>query len=113
MKYRFLLTTFYLTLIYSGNGNSAVENVLTGKITAIENGWFGEGIVLKHTNGKAGCGSDQNEFAISKDHAGYKEIAAIALTAFTSQADVQLIVDTGVCLFGNRTKVLAVRLVKT
>jgi hypothetical protein len=91
----------------------AVGFVAAGKITSIENGWFGEGIVFHHSGpGISGCGASVTQFAIDKNHPGYKEIVAIAMTAHATSSNVELVVDPGVCLFGNRTKVLAINMKK-
>lgn len=91
----------------------AVGFVATGKITSIENGWFGEGVVFHHSGpGISGCGTSPTQFAIDKNHPGYKEIVAIALAAYASSSNVDLVVDPGVCLFGNRTKALAINMKK-
>ncbi|WP_152971742.1 hypothetical protein [Xanthomonas arboricola] len=76
-----------------------------GKIISVENGWQGEGVAIRHSIASIkGCAADSNDFAIDKNHPSYKELVAIALAAFTSQSDVQLVVDKGVCIFGARTK---------
>lgn len=92
---------------------SAADVVSVSKITRIENGWLGEGVALRLSGpGITGCPADPVEFAIGKDHPGYREIVAIALAAQSSSADVELVVEKGQCLFGGRTKVLSVRLYK-
>lgn len=91
----------------------AAELVASGKIIFVENGWNGEGLVINYSrNGPAGCSAALNDFGIDKNHPAYKELVAIALAAYTSNADADLIVDTGVCVFGNRTKVISIRLKK-
>lgn len=89
----------------------AVVYVATGKITMIENGWSGESVVFHHSGpGISGCGTS-NEFAIDKNHPGYKEMVTIALAAYATLSNVELVVDQGVCL-GVRTKVLAINMRK-
>lgn len=83
-----------------------------GKISLIEIGWNGEGINILHTAQVAGCNPNPREFAISKDHPAYRELVSVALAAYAADADVQLIVEPGTCLFGNRTKVVTLRLKK-
>lgn len=91
----------------------AAELVGSGKITYVENGWNGEGLVIHHTrNGPAGCTAPLNDFGIDKNNAAYKELVAMALSAYTSNSDVEIIVDTGVCIFGARTKVISIRMMK-
>jgi len=104
-------------LVFAGLGfchtGQAVELLGSGKITFIENGWAGEGLTINYSkNGPAGCSAALNEFAIDKNHPAYKELVAIALAAYTSNADADLIVDPGVCLFGSRTRVISIRLKK-
>ncbi|MBO9872954.1 MULTISPECIES: hypothetical protein [Xanthomonas] len=87
--------------------------VWVGKITYIENAWNGEGIAIhSSSDGPYGCTSDLNDFGITSNDPSYKELAAMALAAFTTNADVELIVDSGNCVFGNRTKVVSIRLKK-
>ncbi|MBN6112939.1 hypothetical protein [Xanthomonas bonasiae] len=91
----------------------AADMVGPGKITYIENGWDGEGVAIHSSiNGPAGCTASLNDFGIEKSHAAYKELVAMALSAYTSNADVEIIVDAGKCVFGARTKVLSIRLKK-
>lgn len=88
-------------------------DLVAGRITYIENGWYGEGVAIhSSTNGPSGCSASLNDFAIDKNHASYRELVAIALSAYNSNADVDVIVDTGACTFGGRTKVLSIRLRK-
>jgi hypothetical protein len=83
------------------------------KITYIENGWEGEGIAIHSSiNGPTGCTASLNDFGIEKSHAAYKELVAMALSAYAPNADVEIIVDAGKCVFGARTKVLSIRLKK-
>jgi len=94
-------------------GRAAQQLVWQGKIIYVENGWNGEGLVIRDSSiGPEGCWAPRDEFAIDKDHPAYKELVAMALAAYTSNADVEVILDSGVCLFGGRTKVLSIRLKK-
>lgn len=105
------LVAFAVAALLAHQTAAAVDYIGVGKITSVENGWFGEGIVLRHSGpGITGCSADPTEFAIDKNHPGYKEIVAIALAAQTSAANVELVVEKGVCLFGGRTKVLAIKI---
>ncbi|KAB7770984.1 hypothetical protein CEK68_01835 [Xanthomonas sp. LMG 12461] len=98
---------------FSYEADAAMQVVWTGKITYVENGWYGEGMVIHTSNdGPSGCSAPLNDFAIDKDHPSYKELTAMALAAYTSNSDVELLVDSGVCIFGNRTKVISIRLKK-
>ena len=100
---------WFWLLPYRAGGRSG----RAGKITYIENGWYGEGVVIhSSTNAPSGCSASLNDFAIDKNHASYKELVAIALSAYNSNADAEVIVDTGVCAFGGRTKVLSIRMKK-
>lgn len=100
-----------IIFIFSTHANAA-EVVGTGKITYVENGWYGEGLVLHFSVGIDGCSAQNNDFAIDVNHPSYKELVSMALTAFSSSSDVQLIVEKGTCLFGKRTKVLSIRLIE-
>lgn len=112
MKASLLLATALLGLSLSGNAAAAYA-IAPGKITYIENGWLGEGLAL-HVSGSgvSGCTAQPTEFAIGKDHPAYRDMVAIALSAFASSSDVEIVAEAGTCLFGNRTKVLAIRLRK-
>lgn len=92
--------------------NAEVITTEPGKISSVEIGWNGEGINILHSAQVTGCNSNTQEFAISKDHTGYKELVSAVLAAHTASTNVQLIVDRGNCLFGNRTKIVTVRLLK-
>ena len=98
-------------LVFSGYV-SAFEIVGTGKITYVENGWYGEGLAIRDTVGLDGCSAPDTEFAIDAGHPGYKELVSLALSAFTSASDVQLVVEKNACIFGGRTKILSIRLIK-
>jgi hypothetical protein len=90
-----------------------MQLVWHGKIIYIENGWHGEGLAIHmSTNGPPGCSAELNDFAIDRDNLAYKELTAMALASFTSDAEVELIVDPGVCTFGGRTKVVSIRMKK-
>jgi hypothetical protein len=103
------LAIFGLSICYTVQA----ADLVAGKITYIENGWYGEGVAIHSSaNGPSGCSASLNDFAIDKNHAAYKELVAIALSAYNSNADVEVIVDTGDCIFGGRTKVLSIRLKK-
>ncbi|MDY4282974.1 hypothetical protein [Xanthomonas sp. LF06-19] len=91
----------------------AITVVGAGKITVIENGWFGEGMAIHTSNdGPSGCSAPLNDFAIDKNHPSYQELTAMALVAYTKNLDVEVLVDPGVCIFGDRTKVISIRLKK-
>lgn len=108
-------TSFLSTVFIAGLAslvNAEVVNTSVGKISLVEVGWNGEGINILHSGAITGCNSNPQEFALSKDHAGYKELVSLILAAHASSANVQLVVDKGNCLFGNRTKIVTVRLLK-
>lgn len=98
----------------SSYGVAEAANVVgPGKVTYVENGWDGEGVAIHSSvNGPAGCQASLNDFGIEKSHAAYKELVAMTLSAYTSNTDVEIIVDAGKCVFGDRTKVLSIRLKK-
>lgn len=91
---------------------SAAESVGGGYVQSIENGWFGEGVAFQFSKPLDGCPSEDNYYAVSKDHIGYREVVSILLAAYTTSSKVDLAVEKGVCLFGGRTKVLSVKLLK-
>ncbi|MDQ1091084.1 hypothetical protein QE400_000497 [Xanthomonas sacchari] len=98
---------------FSYEAHAAMQVFSAGKITYVENGWDGEGMAIHTSNdGPSGCSALPNDFAIDKNHPAYKELTALALAAYTSNTDVELLVDSGVCIFGNRTKVISIRLKK-
>lgn len=101
--------------IFALSAVSYAENMYTGigKITLLENGWNGEGINIIHSGaGVTGCNPNPQEFALSKDHPSYKELVSFTLAAHTASANVELVVEKGVCLFGNRTKIISIKLIK-
>jgi len=88
----------------------AADVVGTGRIVWLENGWAGEGLALHLDNsGATGCPSPSTEFAVNKNHPAFRELTAIALTAYTSGANVELVGDRGVCHMG-RTSLISIRL---
>lgn len=89
----------------------AYSTVTKGKITYIENGWFGEGVALKHSTPTTGCQANDHEYAISADHPSYQQITSLLIAAFTAKLDVELVVLPSDCLFGKRTRVLSIRLI--
>ena len=100
-----------VTLLVAGHSHAA-DIVGVGQIQWIENGWYGEGVAFSFTVGIDGCPAARTEFAVSKDHAGYKELVSMLLAAQASSSNVTLFVEKGTCLFGGRTKVLAIRMAK-
>lgn len=113
MFFRILRASFLVAAISLFQTVQAADVVGPGKITYIENGWDGEGIAIHSSiNGPGGCTASLNDFGVEKSHAAYKELVAMALSAYASNADVEIIVDAGKCVFGARTKVLSIRLKK-
>lgn len=110
MKY--FIKIIILLLFCSISTFSAAEFVGGGYVQSIENGWYGEGVAFQFSKPLDGCPSEDNYYAVSKDHIGYKEVVSLILTAYATSSKVDLSVEKGVCLFGGRTKVLAVKLVK-
>ncbi|UYK66590.1 hypothetical protein NG831_21265 [Xanthomonas sacchari] len=103
----------FLALTFCQQAQGAVQAIAAGKIIYVENGWYGEGLALHTSNdGPSGCPGPLNNFAIDKNHPSYKELTAIALAAYTTNANVEFVVDSGSCPFGNSTKVLSIRLIK-
>lgn len=95
-----------------GMFTNAADLVGDGYVQSIENGWFGEGIAFKFSKSIDGCPSEDDFYAVSKDHVAYKEIVSMLLAAYSNSSKVDLTVDKGVCLFGGRTKVISVKLFK-
>lgn len=98
--------------IFIATNAQAITAVGPAKITYLENGWQGEGIAIRLETGLAGCSGGAENFAVLAQHPAYKDIVALATTAFVSSTNVELIVEEGVCVFGGRTKVLSIRLYK-
>lgn len=107
-----ILSLAVLALTTIGTQAFAFEVVGPARVIYVENGWNGEGLVVHLNLGTAGCGASTNDFAVDVNHPAYKQIVALALTAYSMSADVQLVVEPGVCIFGGRTKILSIRLVK-
>ncbi|WP_146096916.1 hypothetical protein [Xanthomonas arboricola] len=108
----FLRCVVFVCTLYCGCAFPA-ELTAPGRLVFLENGWNGEGVAISHSTASvAGCATETNSFAIDKNHPAYKELVAIALSAYTSESNVELIVDKGVCGFGGRTKVISIRLKK-
>ena len=84
------------------------------QITFLENGWYGEGFAIHIIpgTGVTGCPVPEYEFGIAKSHPAYKDMLGLAMMAYASGSKVQLVVDTGVCVLGNRTNVISIRLYK-
>ncbi|MBB3815130.1 hypothetical protein FHY13_003511 [Xanthomonas arboricola] len=107
MRYLLALTTLLPGAALAGEATGY------GKITYVENGWYGEGIALHHSTALiTDCTAGPNDFVIDRNHAAYQELLAMALTAYTRDLDVQLIVEKKDCRFGGRTKILAMRFAK-
>lgn len=104
-------------LLAAGFANCAHAGVVwagAGKIRQLENGWLGEGMALRFSGpGVPGCSADIQNFAISSSHPSYRELVATVLTAYATGSNVEIVVEQGVCLFGNRTKVLAITLTQS
>ncbi|MBB4128506.1 hypothetical protein GGR77_003836 [Xanthomonas translucens] len=100
-------------LCFCEKSQAAAQLVWLGQITYVENGWYGEGMVIHTANaGPSGCSAPPNDFAIEKSNPSYQELTAMALTAYTKNMDVGLVVDSGGRIFGGRTKVISIRLQK-
>lgn len=91
----------------------AAELSNKAQIVYVENGWFGEGTAFHlRSGGIDGCPAANREFSIPKEHPSYDEMVALASAAYSSGSNVQVVAEKGECLFGDRTKALAIRLVK-
>ena len=105
----------YLLALTASLSGAAMAVEISGhwKITYVETGWYGEGIALHHSTASiTGCTASSNDFVADKNHPSYQELLAMALTAYTRDLDVELVVEKGICGFGWRTKILAIRFVK-
>ncbi len=108
---RHLLLICLLTLFPSSVFAQNIQTVSMTKISYIENAWAGNGLAIYvFGTGIDGCPAANNQFALSSDHPGYDTILALALSAQAQDADIELVVDKGNCLFGDRTKILSIRL---
>jgi hypothetical protein len=92
---------------------STVAVVPVAKISVIENGWAGEGLAIHLDSGDVvGCGYPL-DFGVGVGHPAYKDIVAIALSAMASGANVELMANSGTCIFGSRTQVNSIRIKKS
>jgi hypothetical protein len=80
-------------------------------IMQVSNGWDGEQFVVIVANGSSMCPGGTNEYTISINHKAYKDMVALALTAFATGATV-LIRPDGACLDNNRATILELRLAR-
>lgn len=101
-----------LTLFLSTNAWSAAVTG-DGYVTYIENGWSGEGFAVHMTAAAAmtGCPAASTEFGIDATHPAYKILVALMMTAYTQQSPVQLVVNQGHCILGQRTEIVSIRMV--
>jgi hypothetical protein len=106
------LSLYLLSFFLVAAPASAYQMTGKGKIQWIENGWFGEGMVFSFSIPISGCPGSANEFAISKDHVGYKEVTSMLIAAYSMQSDVAITVENGICIIGDRTKVISIRVIK-
>jgi hypothetical protein len=90
----------------------AAETIGPTKISFVEPGWSGEGLAIHTDKGLSGCGAPDTEFAIAKSHPSYNELLSMTLTAFAAQSNVEIVAYAGVCIFGARTKVVSIRLLR-
>ena len=98
-------------LILVSNARSAPVATGYGVITYIENGWAGEGFAIRMTNTvtTSGCTAPAHEYGISATHPAYNILVAMMMSAYSKQTTIQLVVDQGVCVLGQRTKILSIR----
>lgn len=106
-----ILTILAAMLFFSTQGLTAVVATSTGVITYIENGWAGEGFAIRMTNTvtTSGCSAPAHEYGISATHPAYNILVAMMMSAYSKQTPIQLVVDQGVCVLGQRTKILSIR----
>jgi hypothetical protein len=80
-------------------------------ITFVENGWFGEGVAVRIDPNTTlqGCGPD---FGVRAEHPAYKQLTALIVSAYHAKSKVELVVNPGDCVFGNRTNITSVRLIQ-
>jgi hypothetical protein len=90
---------------------AATDWIPATTIMQVSNGWTGEQFVVILASGVSTCPGGANEYTISTDHKAYKDMVAMALTAFATGATV-LIRPDGTCLGNNRAAILELRLVR-
>lgn len=91
----------------------AWERTSTTQVVAIETGWYGEGLVVyvEAEDGVPGCPAQDHAFALEVAHPAYDEMVAMVMTAQAAGMRLNFVIeDRGVCGFGGRTKIAAVRL---
>lgn len=108
-KYFFLIVINFFSSTFA---LSAVVAVPLAKISVIENGWNGEGLAIRlDSGGISGCGYPL-DFGVEIGHPAYKDVVAIALAAMASGTYVELMANSGTCVFGSRTQVVSIRIRK-
>ncbi|MFT4925508.1 MAG: hypothetical protein ACI8WB_001601 [Phenylobacterium sp.] len=110
---KFTLKAFIILSATLFTGHAAAFSISAiGKVTYIENGWFGEGVAIHMSSGTAGCPAGDTDYAVEASHPAYKEIVALATSAFVAAINVEIVTATGSCAFGDRNKILSIRLIK-
>jgi hypothetical protein len=100
-------------LLIGGDATAqALATAGPGRITYVENGWYGEGMAIVLEASLSGCPAPANQFAVIAGHPSYKEITAMVIAAYLAGTPVQLVVEQGQCVFGNRTKIVSVRMIR-
>lgn len=112
MKTIFEFTVAICLLFLSLPSLGAAVATGNGTLTYIENGWYGDGFAIHHTNSVSGCLAPPTEYGLQPSHPQYKEIVAMLIAAFVNGTTVELVADSGVCVLGNRTKIISIRLKK-
>ena len=90
---------------------AATDWIPATTIIQVSNGWYGEQFVIIVASGISTCPGGANEYTVSTNHKAYKDMVAIALTAFATGSTV-LIRPDGSCLDNNRAAILELRLVR-
>ena len=83
------------------------------RIVQVENSWYANGVAIwieSNAHGISGCGAPNGAYFLRGDHPAFDTVLSIVMTAFATQATVEVIGDQGVCEEGNKTRVLGVRI---
>lgn len=117
---KYTLSLTLLILMITTASPAFAQSGVISTITYVENGWHGEGLAvgipLSTVNpGFAGCTAispELGQFFIPKTHPAYKELTAIALTAYTASTRVWIVAHDNQCQLGGRVKLFSIRLIR-
>jgi len=110
-RFAFAMFTAVAASVASMSANAGFYPVGPTNITYVENGWFGEGLVV-HLGipAPAGCATGVDDYAIHATDAAYKQMVPMLLGAYFASKQVQVVIDSDTCGFANRAKIVGVRL---